>query len=446
MMAKFWWKSQSSARSKGVTWTGVRRSIGRGHDVSILQDTWLPDLDNPYVTSVNPGLVNQRVSSLFLVGDLAWDFELVEDMFEARDRNLIVSIQLSATAVKDDWYWCREPSWFYTVKSAYKLLQEMSSASVNVENQARWKLLWQLDVPPKVHHFIWRAILGCLPTKSQLNTKHVNVDLMCPFGNFTSESIHHVLLQCGFAQSCWRVSGVNMAAGLGVDFSSWFFNVAETQSRVLACEAAIVGWKIWPARNDVLWNNKSCSAMEVVRSARVVLDQWKNAQSQKCGALLVNNINNVFERWRKPVFNTVKVNVDGAIFEAENKFGVGCVARDSNGCLIVALSVSRFGLVKAEIAKIIGIKEALSLIKKKQWTNVVIKIDALVVVQAINSAILMPCEFGLLARDCRVMFSSLSNVSLIFVKRSAKRPLIVLLEGLVNCQIVSLVSMMLLAL
>uniref|UniRef100_A0A803PIM4 Reverse transcriptase zinc-binding domain-containing protein n=1 Tax=Cannabis sativa TaxID=3483 RepID=A0A803PIM4_CANSA len=314
MMAKFWWKSQSSARSKGVTWaqslcTRVRRSIGRGHDVSILQDTWLPDLDNPYVTSES-GLVNQRVSSLFLVGDLAWDFELVEDMFEARDRNLIVSIQLSATAVKDDWYWCREPSWFYTVKSAYKLLQEMSSASVNVENQARWKLLWQLDVPPKVHHFIWRAILGCLPTKSQLNTKHVNVDLMCPFGNFTSESIHHVLLQCGFAQSCWRVSGVNMAAGLGVDFSSWFFNVAETQSRVLACEAAIVGWKIWPARNDVLWNNKSCSAMEVVRSARVVLDQWKNAQSQKCGALLVNNINNVFERWRKPVFNTVKVNVD----------------------------------------------------------------------------------------------------------------------------------------
>ncbi|XP_060965704.1 uncharacterized protein LOC133034606 [Cannabis sativa] len=244
---------------------------------------------------------------------------------------------------------------------------------------------------------------------------------MCPFCNLASESIHHVLLQCGFAQSYWRVSGVNMAAGLGVDFSSWFFNVAETQSRVLVCEAAMVGWKIWAARNDVLWNSKTCSTMEVVRSARVVIDQWKNAQSQKGGALLVNDINNACERWRKPVFNTVKVNVDGAIFEAENKFGVGCVARDSNGCLITTLSVSRFGLVKAEIVEIIGIKEALRWIKKKQWTNVVIETDALVVVQAINSSILMPSQFRLLARDCHEMLSSFTSVYLIFVKRSANK-------------------------
>uniref|UniRef100_A0A803NVE6 RNase H type-1 domain-containing protein n=1 Tax=Cannabis sativa TaxID=3483 RepID=A0A803NVE6_CANSA len=122
-----------------------------------------------------------------------------------------------------------------------------------------------------------------------------------------------------------------MDVGLGADFSNWFFKIAETQSRMLVCEAAMVGWKIWAVRNDVLWKNKSCSVMEVVRSARVVLDQWKNAQSQKGGALLVDDINNVCKRWRKPLMNTVKVNVDGAIFEAEDKLGFGCVAQDSNG-------------------------------------------------------------------------------------------------------------------
>uniref|UniRef100_A0A803QRH0 RNase H type-1 domain-containing protein n=1 Tax=Cannabis sativa TaxID=3483 RepID=A0A803QRH0_CANSA len=128
---------------------------------------------------------------------------------------------------------------------------------------------------------------------------------------------------------------------------------------------------------------------EVVRSVRIVLDQWKNAQSRKGGALLVDVINNVSEVWRKPMLNTVKVNVDRAIFEAQNKFGFGCVGRDSNGRLLTTFFASRVGLVKPEIAETIGIKKVLSWIKKKQWANVIIEIDALLVVQAIKSSILM---------------------------------------------------------
>ncbi|XP_060964249.1 uncharacterized protein LOC133033488 [Cannabis sativa] len=183
----------------------------------------------------------------------------------------------------------------------------------------------------------------------------------------------------------------------------------------------MVRWKIWAVRNDLVWNDKTCSAYDVVRSARIVLDQWLSGQSQKMGALLIDDINNVNEHWKKPMLNTVKVNVDGAIFQAENKFGFGCVARDHNGQLIKAISGSRIGLVQPEVAEIIGVKEALSWIKRKKWANVVIETDALMVVQAIKSSINMPSQFGMIARDCRELLSILNNISLMFVKRYANK-------------------------
>ncbi|XP_060960637.1 uncharacterized protein LOC115723546 [Cannabis sativa] len=324
----FIWRSLLEA--KDLVRSGARRSIGGGNSVSILFDPWLPDDQNPFVSSHHPALEGQL---------------------------------------------SRSPSGFYTVKSAYRTLQQNNCNFITDQQKEGYKRLWQFDIPPKVQHFLWRALSECLPTKIQLNTKHVNVETSCPFCSLAEETIFHILLGCGFSKACWNLSCVSTAT----------IHVIR--------EAAMVSWKIWVVRNDVVWNSKSCSALEVVRSARITLDQWSSAQSQKMGALLVDDINNVREHWRKPMKNTVKVNVDVAIFQSENKFGFGCVARDSNGALIEAISGSRSGVVKPEVAEIIALK----------------------------SSIAMPFQFGLLVRDFQDLVLSLNNISVIFVKRSANK-------------------------
>ncbi|KAM6589465.1 hypothetical protein CsatA_012070 [Cannabis sativa] len=414
----FIWKSIMEAQ--GLVKEGSRKSIGSGDNVSILLDPWLPDPSNPFVQSDHPALRNQNVSSLFSVHSKSWDFDIINDLFDERDKNLVLSVQLSGSATDGKWCWHDEPNGFYTVKSAYRRLQQVAGVNVADQDQRMFKAIWKLEVPPKVQHFLWRALVGCLPTKFQLSTKKVNVDLYCPFCNMAVETISHILLDCRFARSCWCVSNAPTGVNNG-DFNSWFTALLENYSTAVVQEAACVSWKIWSVRNELLWNKKTCSAMDVVRSARTVLNQYCSAQTQKTGALLIDDINNVDERWKKPISNMVKINVDGAIFQEQNKFGFGCVARDTNGMLLEAISASRFGVVKPEIAETIGIKEALSWIERKQWSNVVIETDALVVVQAINSSILMPSQFGLLVGDCRALISSLNNVSLKFVKRSANR-------------------------
>uniref|UniRef100_A0A803Q469 Reverse transcriptase zinc-binding domain-containing protein n=1 Tax=Cannabis sativa TaxID=3483 RepID=A0A803Q469_CANSA len=202
--SSFIWKSILEAQ--GLVQAGVRKSIGNGTNVSILLDPWLPDPSNPYVLSDHPRLMNQNVSSLFSVQSKSWDLDIVNDLFEERDKNLVLSIQLSENATADEWYWSKEANGFYTVKSTYRLLQQASGVDIAVNDQTLFKFLWQLDIPPKVHHFLWRVLVGCLPTKVQFSTKNVNVDLYCPFCNSALETISHILIKCRFARSCWCVS------------------------------------------------------------------------------------------------------------------------------------------------------------------------------------------------------------------------------------------------
>ncbi|XP_030494627.2 uncharacterized protein LOC115710402 [Cannabis sativa] len=394
----FIWRSIWAAQD--LVKQGARRAISNETAVSILHDPWLPNDSNPFVLSTNPGLVDQYVSSLMITGERSWDVELLNDMFEERDINLIRSIQLSHSRAIDGWYWSMESSGIYSVKSSYKFLQSSRGNWLFMQDDNFWKKLWKLPVPSKVHHFLWKACSGCLPTK----------------------------VDCSFSRSCWALSAINQSdAGVHAEFCDWFFGILATGSEVVASEAAMLCWSIWNTRNEVQWQNKNRIALEVVRSARHVLGQWKITKFESPNALFATGDTTNSNCLRKPDVFTVKVNVDGATFEAHQKFGFGCVARDSHGKLIEAISGSRWGCVSAEIAEVIGIKEAISWIKRKGWGAVVIESDALVVVQAINSSAHMPSQFGLLVEDFRTILSSLNNVlALLSIDLQIRMPIVLL--------------------
>ncbi|KAM6588206.1 hypothetical protein CsatA_010811 [Cannabis sativa] len=68
-----------------------------------------------------------------------------------------------------------------------------------------------------------------------------------------------------------------------------------------------------------------------------------------------------------------------------------------------------------------GIKEALSWIKRQGWQNVELESDSLVSIQAIRSHSPLHSIFGNLVQDCISLMLSLPFVKIRFVKRSANR-------------------------
>lgn len=123
--------------------------------------------------------------------------------------------------------------------------------------------------------------------------------------------------------------------------------------------------------------------------------------------------------WVKLQTDTVKVTVDATIFKDREEFGLGLVARDSNGGLIQAKSVLHQSSVVPELAEVMAVKEALSWVKQMRWEKVVLESHSLVTVQAIRSRVSMRSPFSLIVEECRRKIEKLNNFYLYFIRRSA---------------------------
>lgn len=259
-----------------------------------------------------------------------------------------------------------------------------------------WKKLWKLQVPPKVKDVLWCAATNCLPTKTQLRSRHVNVNAVCPACKTGRESIPHCLVECSFAKSCWTRLDVEIETSVSGTFAEWL----QDKIKIFECDKsnriAMMCWAIWKARNDLVWNNKGTNVDSVVYLAITSLEQWTRAQDTSTipkAAFLTEEDGSA--KWIRPMENVVKINVDAALFPELRTQSFSCVARDNTGMVMEALTCCRAGSVEPEMAEVLGVREALSWIKKKSWQIVVIETDSLMVVQSIRSPMVMLPYFGM---------------------------------------------------
>uniref|UniRef100_A0A803PRN0 RNase H type-1 domain-containing protein n=1 Tax=Cannabis sativa TaxID=3483 RepID=A0A803PRN0_CANSA len=156
----------------------------------------------------------------------------------------------------------------------------------------------------------------------------------------------------------------------------------------------------------------------IVASATNFLNQWQVAQNSNNELLFSGFIlGDGAEQWCVPSGNSIKVNVDAAMFNDNSAYGVGFVARDSN-CFFVEGGTKLFhGSISPVVVEAIGVREALSWIKDHSWLSVILETDCLSVVQAIRSSVVMLSLFGKVVSDCKDLLNTLRNVSSYFVKR-----------------------------
>uniref|UniRef100_A0A803QJ80 Reverse transcriptase domain-containing protein n=1 Tax=Cannabis sativa TaxID=3483 RepID=A0A803QJ80_CANSA len=414
----FVWRSILEAQN--LLKTGCCWSIGSGSLVKVVSQPWLPDRANPYITSRHPGLADATVDQLMVPGEQVWDKEILEDMFEPRDINLILSIPLSDRSFPDRWYWAPESTGRYSVKSAYTLQLELAGLNLEDSNSGFWRKLWNLKIPPKCKNLLWRALVNCLPTNTMLATKRVHIDTTCPLCRNAPETVVHVFVDCAFAKNCWSFLNEGHIPGANGDFLKWMIDIFDNFSNRVIRIVSIICWQIWKVRNELVWNKATPAAFNVVIAAVNLFDLWNSAHTDNhSDTLNADGANRVSEHWTKPMQNRIKINTDAAIFDSTSEFGFSFVARDSAGALVEAHVCCVNGLVRAELAEAIGVKEALSWLKKHPQIQADVETDCVNVVKAIHSSVEMFSAYGNVIHDCRHLLASLRNVSICYVKRSA---------------------------
>ena len=166
------------------------------------------------------GLENATVSSLRLAEENGWDYDILKDIFIERDINLILNILLSATSRADCWQWLLKRRGTYSIKSAYRYLTSRSTLVFEDVNPIVWNNIWSLQVSSKVKFLVWCACSNCLPIKSALRTRHVDIVEMCLMCNAELEDTLHVLVKCIYAKSVWCQSIIGDRSGFVNNFIS----------------------------------------------------------------------------------------------------------------------------------------------------------------------------------------------------------------------------------
>lgn len=90
--SSFIWRSIWEA--KDLLKLGVRWHVGAGEKIDILNQPWLMDDSNSYVTSILPVLEESKAESLMQTGTRKWDEDVVTDLFNEHDRRCILQVPL----------------------------------------------------------------------------------------------------------------------------------------------------------------------------------------------------------------------------------------------------------------------------------------------------------------------------------------------------------------
>ncbi|XP_021621434.1 uncharacterized protein LOC110621459 [Manihot esculenta] len=251
--ASFIWKSVMAIRE--LIQRGTRWRVGNGENILMASAPWIPKEDIFFADDgfdfIEPHL---RVCDPFEGNGRVWNITLLMELFSSRDIKPSISIPISIINKEDPFLWHFDKGGVYTVKSAYVVYMNLlGRSSFNVGDES-WTSLWNVSIPPKVKDFCWRACRNILPTKDNLRQKSVDMDARCPWCH-KDESVNHILLHCPVSKE-----------------------ILKSQDKIRKAFLMVCAWRLWSAKNSLLWNQVQNSAAHLVEDVMHHISDWEVAQ------------------------------------------------------------------------------------------------------------------------------------------------------------------------
>lgn len=190
-----------------------------------------------------------------------WDLDVIRKnlpMYEETIRKLIPS----TLEMKDERVWFPNASGVFSTKSGYVIAKlcngEQSDRTFN------WKkCIWQLEVSPKIKHFLWKSNNKTLPVGAILERRGINVAPTCKrCGSYETEL--HLLLECPFAAKAWELAPCIYKPNQR-EISS-VADIIQSCSKMISLPLLGLGstpiypwiiWILWNNRNKLLFENKA---------------------------------------------------------------------------------------------------------------------------------------------------------------------------------------------
>jgi hypothetical protein len=206
---------------------------------------------------------------------------------------------------------------------------------------------------------LWRFAHDCLPTGQQLKNRNIPTSECCPHCG-REENLFHTFIGCQYVIEIWRE--IKKRSGFKLNHAwlgsprNWLFEFLSRCTKREATMLTIVLWHIWEVRNAVrneeadvhpwLWVEKILAYADMV-----LLHCSPFVSSNRCESTRP-------VQWIPPPEGWILINVDAAIFETENRMGLGFVIRNHRGDFLAAVRQGFDKITNLEMVETIDFRRA----------------------------------------------------------------------------------------
>jgi hypothetical protein len=183
-------------------------------------------------------------------------------------KSIADSIQFDGTT--DSLIWKFEAKGVYSVSSLYAIVNFRGIMPVHIPS------VWKLKIPPRVYVFLWLLFYNKLLTRDNLHKRQELHDLSCVFCS-EEENIPHLFFDCVVARELWKqisvITKIHGQVNLLAISSLWICDKTHVVSNIVHAAAL---WSLWKSRNEVCFNKRSWSCMQVIYlKVAYTLVRWK---------------------------------------------------------------------------------------------------------------------------------------------------------------------------
>lgn len=168
----------------------------------------------------------------------------------------------------------------------------------------------------------------------------------------------------------------------------------------------VISWAIWTSRNQLLHQNVSRSAAEILEMAGRVLYGYQQCGEREDAHQDSRPLRD--EIWRAPETCRLKLNTDASVRSHQDYIGVGAVVRDAEGVVWACLAKKLPGSFSSFIAECIALREGLVFARQCGLDVHDIEVDVSRVAQVVNGGATLG-EEGAVIEDILSLLSTVGN-------------------------------------
>jgi ribonuclease HI len=285
-----------------------------------------------------------------------------------------------------------------------------------------FKLAKEVGVQTSTQGLKYGRLFGALMfSKENLFHRRVVGDQICPICTIEIESVLHILWECPAVVDVWSSGpkSLQKCSGGAVNLSSVLETLMRRCSSVDIELWAVMAKKLWLRRNSLVFGGGFISPNQLMREAIISIEDFKraNVPTEKENDFQAIPVPPV--QWKAHSLGLYKINWDAAIDMKNRRMGVGIIARDYQGLVVAAHSLTLHGYTDSLVAEAWAALHAVDLAKESGLLDIILEGDALQVVNEINLAIHFFSKIGHFTDDIRSVLHSLRSFRIIHVKREA---------------------------